>query len=253
MNLLAENGSPKLILWRAFHRDDDSWANNEWEKYGLKNLKDSLIEMKVESVDKYSTRVISTSNYKGKEGFAVKHTVTYVMKGDGSVKVNNKVEFVGPRINLARIGVRFLLDKKLDQMTYFGRGPAENYADRKDGSDIGVYQLNVNAQYEYEKPMEHGNHEDVRWVQLSGKDFPTLSVKADENLMQVSSLMHTDEQMNPVEYKIDLPASTATVFTVSTKTLGVGSSACGPRPLSKYLIWSDNTEFSYTLQLLLKK
>jgi len=68
--------------------------------------------------------------------------------------------------------------------------------------------------------------------------------------MQVAALPHTDEQMYPVEYKIDLPASAATVFCVSTKTLGVGSNSCGPRPLDKFLVWSDNTQFSYTMELL---
>jgi beta-galactosidase len=205
--------------------------------------------LKVEQVDPYLVKVTSTIKAIGKEGFAAFHSATYLVKSDGSVKVDNKVRFVGSRINLARIGVRFLLDKKLDKMTYFGRGPSENYADRKTGSDIGLYELNVNDQYEYEKPMERGNHEDVRWIQLSGKDLPSLLIKADENLMQVSALPHTDEQMYPTQYKIDLPASTATVLTVSTKTMGVGSNSCGPRPLEKYLIWSDNTDFSYSIKL----
>ena len=45
----------------------------------------------------------------------------------------------GRRIPLARMGVRLLLDKRLDQFTYLGRGPMENYADRKRGSDVGPY------------------------------------------------------------------------------------------------------------------
>ena len=97
--------------------------------------------------------------------------------------------------------------------------------------------------------MERGNHEDVRWVKLTGNDTPVLLVQADKNLMQVSALPHTDEQMQDVEYKIDLPQSTATVLCLSTKTLGVGSASCGPKPLDKYKIWSDNTRFAYTLQL----
>ena len=68
--------------------------------------------------------------------------------------------------------------------------------------------------------------------------------------MQVSALPHTDEQMYPVEYKIDLPASTATVFCVSTKTLGVGSNACGPRPLEKFQVFADPASFTYTINLL---
>ena len=80
--------------------------------------------------------------------------------------------------------------------------------------------------------------------------MPALFVQSDEKLTQFSTLPHTDEQMFPIEYKIDLPASNATVFCLSTKTLGVGSASCGPRPLDKYLVWSDNSEFGYTIKLL---
>jgi len=253
VNLLTDEGAPKLVLWRAAHRNDDMWGYKMWERYGLNDLKYSLVDLKVVPVDKNSVKVISTVKADGKDGFGAYHTATYLINGDGSIKVDNKVQFVGLRINLARVGVRMLLDKKIDKMTYFGRGPIENYSDRKTGSDVGLYELGVNDQYEYEKPMERGNHEEVRWAKLSGKEMPSLFVKADENLMQVSALPHTDEQMHAVEYKIDLPTSAATVFCLSTKTLGVGSAGCGPKPLEKYLVWSDNTEFTYTLQLIQSK
>ena len=56
--------------------------------------------------------------------------------------------------------------------------------------------------------------------------------------------------MTPVEYKIDLPASQATVLCLSAKTLGVGSNGCGPRPLEQYIVWSKPARFSYVLRLL---
>ena len=250
INLLATDGAPKLHLWRASHRNDDEWAFNIWKKFGVNTLQYNLIDFHVETIDKSTVKVISTTKADGNEGFGVYHTATYLIKGDGTIKVDNQIQFVGIRINLARIGVRMLLDKRLDHMTFFGRGPLENYSDRKSCADVGIYELGVNEQYEYEKPMERGNHEEVRWAKLSGKEMPSLLVKSDENLMQVAALPHTDEQMYPVEYKIDLPASAATVFCVSTKTLGVGSNSCGPRPLDKFLVWSDNTQFSYTMELL---
>lgn len=248
-NLLVADGGPKLHLWRAAHRNDDNWAANGWKKYGVTTLQYSLVDMKVEIVDKTTVKISATTKADGRDGFGVYHTAIYTVNGDGTVKVDNQVQFVGFRINLARIGVRMLLDKKLDKMTYFGRGPIENYSDRKSASDVGVYELGVNNQYEYEKPMERANHEEVRWANLSGEGVPSLLVKADKDLMQVAVLPHTDEQMDPVEYKIDLPASRATVFCLSTKTLGVGSASCGPKPLPQYQVWSDNTQFSYTLQL----
>jgi beta-galactosidase len=248
-NLFTSDGSPKLHLWRASHRNDDDWAYRQWEKFGVTTLQYTLVDFKVEQVDNTSIKVISTTKADGKEGFGVFYIATYLVKGDGSIKVDNQIQFVGFRINLARIGVRMLLDKRLDRMTYFGRGPSENYSDRKSASDVGIYELGINEQYEYEKPMERGNHEDVRWAKLSGKDMPSLMVQSDEKLMQVAALPHTDEQMYPVEYKIDLPASTATVFCISAKTLGVGSNSCGPQPLEKFKVFAEPTFFSYTIKL----
>ena len=248
-NVLTDNGSPKLYLWRAMHQTDDWWANREWERYGVNDLKYSLVDLKVESIDNFSAKVISVIKAEGKEGFGAYHTSSYLIKGDGSIKVENDMKFVGMRINLARIGVRMLLNKNLSQIKYFGCGPYENYSDRKYASEVGVYDLDVNNQYEYEKPMERGNHEDVRWIKFYEKDAPAFSIKADEKYFQFSALPHTDEQMFPVEYKIDLPASTSTVFCLSTKTLGVGSASCGPRPLEKYRVLSEPTSFTYTINL----
>ena len=138
-------------------------------KFGVSALQYSLVDFKVEVLDKTSVKVTSTTKATGKEGFGAYHTATYLVKGDGSIKVDNQIQFVGLRLNLARIGVRMLLDKKLDRMTFLGRGPFENYSDRKSAAEVGVYELGVNEQYEYEKPMERGNHEDVRWAKLSGR------------------------------------------------------------------------------------
>jgi len=238
-----------LHLWRAAHRNDDDWAFRSWERYGITTLKFTAVEIRAESVDKSTVKIISTTKADGKDGFGVYHTASYLIKGDGTIQVDNKVQFVGFRVNLARIGVRMQLDKRFDRMTFFGRGPFENYSDRKSAAEVGIYDMGVNEQYEYEKPMEQGNHEEVRWAKLYGKDMPSILIQSDEKLMQFAALPQTDELMYPVEYKIDLPASTSTVVCVSTKTLGVGSASCGPQPLEKFKVYSDSTSFTYTIHL----
>jgi beta-galactosidase len=75
-------------------------------------------------------------------------------------------------------------------------------------------------------------------------------VQSRGGVLQAAALPYTDEQMMPVEYRIDLPAPTLTAFVVSARTLGVGSNACGPRPLDQYIVWSDPASFSYVLRLL---
>ncbi|MEJ7684164.1 MAG: beta-galactosidase small subunit [Segetibacter sp.] len=155
---------------------------------------------------------------------------------------------------MARLGVRMFLNKDLDKFDYFGRGPMENYVDRKSGSDVGHYASSVTEQMTpYEKPMECGNHEDVRWANVTSEKGLGINVKQDTALMQVSALPYSDEEMDPVEYKIDLPQSKGTVLCISRKTLGVGSNGCGPRPLESCRVHAEPSTFGYQIQLLGKK
>ena len=115
--------------------------------------------------------------------------------------------------------------------------------------DVGLYSTGVNEQYAYEKPMERANHEDVRWAAPLAAECRACS-PGPRRSAAIVALPHTDEQMTPVEYKIDLPASEATVLCLSVKTLGVGSNGCGPRPLEKYIVRSRPAQFAYVLRLL---
>jgi beta-galactosidase len=250
VEILAAGGGPRLHLWRAPHRNDDMWAYEDWHGCGLDRLKFSVRDLTVAQAGPDAVRVVIDVKADGERGFSASHTAAYTVAGDGSIAVDNEVTFAGPRIVLARLGVRLLLDKRLKQFDFLGRGPMENYADRKRGSDVGLYSVGVGEQYAYEKPMERANHEDVRWAALTGQRLPGLLAQTDGDFLQVSALPHTDEQMAPVEYKIDLPDSAATVLCLSAKTLGVGSAGCGPRPLDKYIVWSARAKFSYILRLL---
>ena len=249
-NVLANDGGPKLHLWRAPHRNDDMWANKGWEKNGIKTL--TWVASDVTAVQAAPGKIVISASLTGtgKQGFTVHHKVTYTILGNGTIKADNDVSFSDPKVVLARLGVRLFLKTDLDQFSYFGRGPMENYADRKRAFDIGVYASSVKQQVTpYEKPMENGNHEDIRWAKLSAKDGSSLTVKHDGDLLQVSAQPYSDEEMEPVEYKIDLPKSKATVLTVSAHTMGVGSNSCGPRPLEKCTVYSKPGTFSYELHL----
>ena len=249
-NLLAAGGGPQLHLWRAPHRNDDMWANEGWEKYGLKQLQWTADSVEVIQPEPGTVRITARLTGKGKQGFLVHHTVVYNILGDGTVKVDNKVDFSNPQLVLARLGVRLLLDKDLDRFSYFGRGPMENYADRKSAFDVGEYNSTVAEQLTpYEKPMECGNHEDVRWAHVSNASGNGLTVSRDTALLQVSALPYRDEELEQTEYRIDLPSSGSTVLCISARTLGVGSNSCGPRPLGPYVVHAVPATFSYKLQL----
>ena len=249
-NVLRDNGGPMLHLWRAPHQKDDMWAYEEWDRKGLKNLNWVADDVKSTQVSKGVVEIKASLTGTGKQGFTVHHQVVYMVYAKGVINAENNVSFSDPSLVLARLGVRMFLNKELDQFNYFGRGPMENYADRKQGSDVAHYSSSIAQQMTpYEKPMDCGNHEDVRWANLTSAKGLGLTVKADTSLMQISALPYSDEEMEPVEYKIDLPKSKGTVLVISHETLGVGSNGCGPRPLEQYRPYAKPATFSYQIQL----
>jgi len=253
-NILRDSGGPMLHFWRAPHRKDDMWAYEDWEKKGLKTINWVTDQVSATQLSANSVQIKVSLTGTGKDNFVVHHHVVYTINGNGVIKAENEVNFNDPKLILARIGVRLFLDRDLDKMEYFGRGPMENYADRKSGFDVGHYSSSVTQQMTpYEKPMESGNHEDVRWAKISAGNGQGLTVKKGDNLLQVAALPYSDEEMENVEYKIDLPQSKGTVLCISHKTLGVGSWGCGPKPLEPYLVYAKPTSFSYFIQLTGKK
>ncbi|MDP4290805.1 MAG: glycoside hydrolase family 2 TIM barrel-domain containing protein [Bacteroidota bacterium] len=250
-NLLTGNGGPRLHLWRAPHRNDDMWAARDWDKNGLRDINWTVLDLSSKQSDPSTAQITVKLKGEGKSGFVVNHDVVYTIKGDGTITADNNVTSSNPQLVVARMGVRLMLDKQLDKLTYFGRGPMENYADRKRGFDVNVYSSTVKEQQTpYEKPMDCGNHEDVRWAKVTSANGMGLHAISDQNLMQITVLPYTDEELDLPEYKIDLPASSATVMCISHQTLGVGSAGCGPRPLPQYTVYAAPASFTYTLKML---
>lgn len=248
--LLTVGGGPRLHLWRAPHRNDDMWADEGWQKYGLKQLTWTVDKVSSEQLLTGDVKLTASLTGTGKLGFVVHHAVIYTIYPDGHITADNEVSFSDSTVALARLGVRLSLIKELKQFRYFGRGPMENYPDRKQGFDVGMYSgLVQDEMTPYEKPMECGNHEDVRWASLRDYGGGLLAVKARRGLLQVSALPYTDEQMEATEYRIDLPPVTATTLIISHETTGVGSNSCGPQPLAKFVVRSKTVTFEYELRL----
>ena len=251
VNLLKTGGGPRLHLWRAPHRNDDMWADRGWVSSGLKELSWTPQGISVDQTSPSEVKISVKLIAQGKNDFTVNHDVVYTISGDGLITASNNVNSSNPKQVVARIGVRMFLDKQFEQVAYFGRGPMENYADRKRGFDVGVYKSTVKELLTpYEKPMDAGNHEDVRWVQITNPAGVGLKAMCDSSLLQFTAIPYSDEVMEKTEYKIDLPKSEESVFCLSYRTLGVGTAGCGPRPLPQYMVYAEPASFTYKIQLL---
>src|SRR5215475_503942 len=109
------------------------WAYKDWHTYGLDALNWSVVNLTATQVSPSAVRVESTVRGEGKNRFAVTHAAVFTVYGDGSIAVDNAVTPSRNRITLGRLGVRLELDKQFERFAYLGRGPMENYSDRKRG------------------------------------------------------------------------------------------------------------------------
>ena len=108
------------------------------------------------------------------------------------------------KLNVPRIGVRFRLPVTMNTVQYFGRGPGDNYGDRKAGSPVGLYQTKADDMYfPYVRPQENGHRTETRWLSLTEGKGKGLLIVAD-SLIEFNALRNAIEDFDDEEY-VDLP------------------------------------------------
>ena len=119
-------------------------------------------------------------------------TATFTPGNDAARRAASKLE-------VPRIGVRFRLPADMDNVTYFGRGPEENYVDRNNGTLVGLYKATAwKLYFPYARPQENGHHTDTRWFSLAGKGRQALTICAD-SIIGFNALRNSIEDLDSEE------------------------------------------------------
>ncbi|MCP4725952.1 MAG: DUF4981 domain-containing protein, partial [bacterium] len=245
--ILKDGQGPVLNIFRA-PTDNDKYLSRQWAESGLKYLERTV--EKVEVVDFVKNMIIiSVKNRydaQGSKGF--NHNCVYTIFGNGFINIDNNIEPFGELPVLPKIGIKLVIDKKFDNFQYFGRGPHENYPDRKTGADVGHYMSKVADQYvPYVRPQEMGNREDVRWAALTGNDGNGVLFVAD-GLMSVSALHYSAEDLDEAEHLHELVQREEIYLNIDHKQLGLGNASCGPGQLEKYKLLPELYRFKFSLR-----
>jgi len=185
-------------------------------------------------------------------------TQTFHVYGDGAVKVDNQLHVVkGKYPLLLRVGNDLPLNKELSKISYYGRGPWENYWDRKTASFVGIYQQSVDSQYfPYARPQESGNKSDVRWVNITNKKGKGLRFEYAGELINFSALPYSLDDLDPEEDKKqyhsgELVSRDTVYMHVDMQQSGVqGIDSWGSMPLKEYRIPYADQSYSYWIKPL---
>jgi beta-galactosidase len=246
--------SPVPNFWRA-PTDNDFGANyqiiaNVWRTAG-RNYK----VVKVEAKDQTSDGVEVTADYILNDTGA-KYQVVYFVNNDGSVKVTSSINMEGLTLpEMARFGMKMQLPVSFDNVSYYGRGPQENYWDRQRSAFVGRYNSKVaDLGFSYIRPQENGNRTGIRSVTFTDDKGFGLEIDAVDTVLNFTARHNLDEDFDPGLTKkqqhisdIDRRDIVAVNIDLQQRGLG-GDTSWGALPMDKYRMLAKKYSYSYLLK-----
>ncbi len=169
------------------------------------------------------------------------------------MRVENTVTTGNDANDLPRVGVTLNLPAGLENLAWYGRGPWENYSDRKTASMVGVYQSTVNDEYvPYVMPQEHGNKTDVRWLTLTDDSGHGVRIEAEGTLNFSASHLSANDLYN-ARHTTDLQPRPEVILNLDVAQRGLGTASCGPDALAQYRLNEKEYRFAFRISRIVHK
>ena len=249
---------PNASLWRGAIDNDGIklWTGQDnkplgcWQSLGLDRVRE--LDMKFSTSRRGSNVVLNIgAHLSGREqANDAKWKTRVTFDAADSFLVEHTMIFsAADMIDLPRVGATWITAPGLDRMRYYGRGPQENYNDRKRGAFLGIHENLVSGEYfPYAMPQETGHHCDVRWLELRSEDGRGLSFDFPVPL-EVNALHFTANDLYRARHITDLTPRPETIVTIDAGHRGLGSGSCGPDTLPEYRLMQRSYRWGYRVNL----
>ena len=178
------------------------------------------------------TKVVNVSDsvteYRYAHGSIIVTTHTKVLP-HGGIELTQRYDFQGELPELPRLGLALQLPKEYELLSWYGRGPWENYPDRKQSALIGYWKSTVTDQFtHYPRPQDNGNHEDCSLVILQTKNGKTLRVEAVDTPFSFSALHYSASDLYHADHDFKLPKTDYTILSIAARSWDWATAAVAP-------------------------
>lgn len=177
--------------------------------------------------------------------------VNYLISGNGVLKVDYSLNVKPGLPNIPKVGMQTGIKRNYDQISWYGRGPLENYIDKRYGFDAAIYSMPINEFMEpYVYPQENGNRTDVRWMYLSGKDKKEGLLVVADSLLSMSAWPYTEANIIAAKHTNKLKDAGYLTLNIDLIQMGVGGNDTWSdvsAPLDKYQIPAKAYNYSFYL------
>lgn len=247
---------PEPYFWRA--PTDNDFGNSMPARLGIWRAAHQARTVKSVTAGEQTSEGIAVKVTYDLTSIAVPYTIEYFIQNDGSIRITAAMDMTGRELpELPRFGMRVRLDGRLDSLQYYGRGPWENYSDRKESAFMGVYTDNVRNQYYkgYIRPQESGYKTDVRWLALTNAQGKGLYIDGLQPIC-FSAIQYSAEDLDPgltkkQQHPTNLPPSRSVYLNIDLNQRGVGGDdSWGALPHQQYRLLDKKYSYSYVVRLI---
>ncbi len=245
---------PVTQAFRAPTDNDKSfgnWLAKDWSLHQMDNPRISLDSFKHEVREDGAVIVRVQTRNRYKEGMIVTKFL-YTILSDGTIDLKTTFQPQGILPELPRLGIAFCLSSDYNTFIWQGRGPQDNYPDRKTSAAVGLWKGSVADQYvHYPRPQDSGNREEVCRLMLTDRHGKGIRVDAVEDVFSASALHYTAQDLYKETHDCNLKPRPEVILSLDAAVLGLGNSSCGPGVLKKYAI--DKKEHTLHIRICNEK
>lgn len=245
---------PVTQAFRAPTDNDKSfgnWLAKDWSLHQMDNPRISLDSFKHEVREDGVVIVRVQTRNRYKEGMIVTKFL-YTILSNGTIDLKTTFQPQGILPELPRLGIAFCLSSDYNTFIWQGRGPQDNYPDRKTSAAVGLWKRSVADQYvHYPRPQDSGNKEEVRHLMLTDRHGKGIRVDAVEDVFSASALHYTAQDLYKEMHDCNLKPRPEVILSLDAAILGLGNSSCGPGVLKKYAI--DKKEHTLHIRICNEK
>jgi beta-galactosidase len=243
----------KFNFWRALTDNDRGWKVES--KMGIWKEESSNFTLESIEIDSLGNEMINMKSFYHFNNTNTSGKVSYTFYPDGKIRFDVDLEIPDEAPNVPRIGLQFGMNKTFDKVEWYGRGPHENYPDRKSSAAVGIYQSTVSKWITpYVRPQEYGNRCDIRWIKFgSSGGYKYEFVTNSEHLLSGSAWPFRQDVLESTAHNADLKKEKHISVNIDYWQMGVGGdNSWGLPVLDKYLIKPGSYSYSFTLQSVSK-
>ena len=242
---------PILQVWRAPTSNDNAFGKgrkNDWKMAGLDQITRKVEHFQISHSKSNHIQIETTAVSTTPNNTGVKLHTVWTVFGDGTIDMDSRLEPFGQLPSLPRLGVVMCIANEYNTFRWYGRGPHENYPDRHQSAEMGIWSGSVDEQYiPYPRPQETGTKMDVRWLSLTNSNGNGLLVVADQPIA-ASALHYTAYDLDQAQHTDELNRRKEVVLSLDARHSGLGNASCGPGVLPCYEVDPEPIELKLSFR-----